>query len=115
MVTSKPAVVRGEVWLVALDPTVGVEIQKTRPCVIVSPPEMHDFLRTVVVAPMTTGSRPTGFRIPLTFQSTPGLVLLDQIRTIDKSRLVKRMGLIQNTTLSKILLTLQIMFSGVKS
>src|SRR5271154_4746923 len=59
---------RGEIWLAALDPTVGVEIQKTRPCVVVSPAEMHDFLRTVTVAPMTTGSRPAPYRIPLRFR-----------------------------------------------
>ncbi len=61
-------VTRGDVWLVALDPTVGSEIQKTRPCVIISPPEMHDHLRTVIVAPMTTGSRPAPFRIPISFE-----------------------------------------------
>ena len=59
---------RGEIWLAALDPTLGSEIQKTRPCVVVSPPEMNEHLRTLVVAPMTTGSRPAPFRIPITFQ-----------------------------------------------
>ncbi|MDP3617478.1 MAG: type II toxin-antitoxin system PemK/MazF family toxin, partial [Rhodoferax sp.] len=63
----------GEVWLVNLDPTVGSEIQKTRPCVVISPAEMHDYLRTVIVAPMTTGSRPAGFRIAVTFQGKSGL------------------------------------------
>jgi mRNA interferase MazF len=66
------SVARGEVWLAALDPTVGSEIQKTRPCVIVSPPEMHDFLRTVTVAPMTTGNRPAPYRIPLNFAARKG-------------------------------------------
>jgi mRNA-degrading endonuclease toxin of MazEF toxin-antitoxin module len=61
------SITRGEVWLAALDPTVGSEIQKTRPCIIISPPEMHDYLRTVMVAPMTTGSRPAPFRIPVSF------------------------------------------------
>ena len=65
---SRPAVVTGEVWLANLDPTVGSEIQKTRPCVVVSPPEMHDYLRTVIVAPMSTGSQAAAFRIGLTFQ-----------------------------------------------
>jgi mRNA interferase MazF len=78
--------------------------------VLVSPPEMHDFLRTVIVAPMTTGSRPAGFRIPLTFQGKSGLILLDQIRTLDKSRLVKRVGAVHPTTLEKILRTLQAVF-----
>jgi mRNA interferase MazF len=68
---------RGDVWLAALDPTVGSEIQKTRPCVIISPPEMHDHLRTVTVAPMTTGSRSAPFRVPVTFQGKNGLILLD--------------------------------------
>ena len=82
----------GDVWLANLDPTVGSEIQKTRPCVVISPAEMHDYLRTVIVAPMTTGSRSAGFRIPLTFQGKSGLILLDQIRTLDKARLVKKLA-----------------------
>ena len=100
----------GEVWLAALDPTVGSEIQKTRPCVVISPIEMNAHLRTVIVVPMTTGSRPAGFRVALTFQGKTGLMLLDQIRTLDKSRLVKRMGTIQKTTLFKALRTLQDVF-----
>ena len=100
----------GEVWLAALDPTVGSEIQKTRPCVVISPIEMNAHLRTVIVVPMTTGSRPAGFRVALTFQGKTGLMLLDQIRTLDKSRLVKRMGTIQKATLSKALRTLQDVF-----
>ena len=79
----------GEIWLAQLDPSVGSEIQKTRPCVVISPNEMDAYLRTVVVAPMTTGSRPGQFRIPLTFQSKPSLIVLDQIRTLDSARLVK--------------------------
>ncbi len=84
---SSARVKTGDIWLACLDPTVGSEIQKTRPCVVVSPAEMHDFLRTVIVAPMTTGSRPAGFRIPISFQGKAGLILLDQVRTLDKSRL----------------------------
>ena len=72
-------VVRGEVWLASLDPTVGSEIQKTRPCVVVSPAEMHDGLRTVIVAPMTTGSHPAPFRIPVSLNGKDGLILVDQI------------------------------------
>jgi mRNA interferase MazF len=101
---------KGDVWLAALDPTVGSEIQKTRPCVVVSPPEMHDFLKTAVVAPMTTGSRSAAFRIPLTFQNKQGLILLDQIRTLDKSRLVKRLGAVHSSTLDRTLRTLQTVF-----
>jgi mRNA interferase MazF len=81
-------VIRGEIWLVALDPALGSEIQKSRLCVVVSPSEMHDHLRTVIVAPMTTKSRAAPFRIPLTHAGQRGLVQLDQIRAVDKARLV---------------------------
>ena len=101
----------GEIWLAQLDPTVGSEIQKTRPCVVVSPVEMNAHLRTVIVAPMTTGSRPAGFRIPLTFQSKQGLIVLDQIRTLDRVRLVKRLGTLRAQTLALTLQTLQAMFA----
>ncbi len=101
----------GEVWLVQLDPTVGSEIQKTRPCVLISPPEMLNHLRTVIVAPMTTGSHPAAFRIPLTFKGKTGLIVLDQIRNIDKTRLVRREGAVQAATLKRTLLTLQTMFA----
>jgi mRNA interferase MazF len=84
VVTRPGAVACGEVWLAALDPILGSEIQKTRPCVIISPPELHDFLRTVTVAPMTTGSRPAPYRIPIRFKRKNGLILLDQIRTLDR-------------------------------
>jgi mRNA interferase MazF len=87
-----PAVRRGEIWLAALDPTIGAEIQKTRPCVVVSPAEMHDFLRIVTVAPMTTGSYPAPYRIPLRFRGKDGLILLDQMRSLDEQRLVRRLG-----------------------
>lgn len=104
-------VVRGEVWLVNLDPTVGSEIQKTRPCIIVSPSEMHDHLRTVLIAPMTTGNRPAPFRIAVTFEKKRGLILLDQMRSVDKSRLVKKLGSISAITLSETLLILQEVFA----
>jgi mRNA interferase MazF len=100
----------GEVWLAQLDPTVGSEIQKIRPCVLISPPEMLNHLRTVIVAPMTTGSHPAAFRVPLTFKGKTGLIVLDQIRTIDKTRLVRREGAVQAATLKRTLLTLQTMF-----
>lgn len=83
----------GEIWLAQLDPTVESEVQKTGPCVVVSPDEMNAHLRTVIVAPMTTGSRPAHFRIPLTFQGKQGLIVLDQLRTLDRARLVKRLWL----------------------
>lgn len=101
----------GDVWLAELDPTVGSEIQKTRPCVLISPPEMLNHLRTVIVAPMTTGSRPAAFRVPLTFKGKSGLILLDQIRTLDKSRLVRREGAVHGATLKRTLSTLQTMFA----
>ena len=107
---SRPKVATGEVWLADLDPTVGSEIQKMRPCVVVSPPEMHDYLRTVIVAPMSTGSQPAAFRIGLTFQGKSGLILLDQVRTLDKVRLAKRLGAIHPATLQKLLTTLQAVF-----
>ena len=104
-------VTRGEVWLVTLDPTLGSEIHKTRPTLIISPPEIHDYLRTVMVAPMTTGARPAPYRIAVTFQGKRGLILLDQIRTIDKIRLVRRLGSVSPSTLVSVLKTLQKVFA----
>lgn len=104
-------VARGEVWLVALDPTGGSEIQKTRPCAVVSPPELNDHLRTAIVAPLTTGSRPAPFRIAVDFRGQSGLILLDQLRTIDKRRLVKRMGTLDDPTLEATLATLRELFA----
>lgn len=106
-----PAFKTGEIWLAQLDPTLGSEIRKTRPCVVVSPNEMNAHLRTVVVALMTTGSRPAGFRVPLTFQGKEGLILLDQVRTLDGVRLVKRLGALRPKTLVATLQTLQDMFA----
>jgi mRNA interferase MazF len=102
---------RGEIWLVNLDPTVGSEIQKTRPCVVISPPEMHDHLRTALIAPMTTGSHPAPFRIPVRHGGKQGLILLDQMRAVDKSRLVKRSGAIAPITLSATLSALGEIFA----
>jgi mRNA interferase MazF len=101
---------RGEIWLVNLDPTVGSEIKKTRPCTVISPAEMHDYLRTVMVAPMTTGSHAAPFRIPVRHAGKQGLILLDQIRTIDKSRLVKRSGSLSAAVLKATLATLREVF-----
>ena len=110
MVTSAQ-LVTGEVWLAQLDPTMGSEIQKTRLCVLISPPEMHNHLHTVIVAPMTTGSRPAAFRVPITFKGKTGLILLDQIRTLDKVRLVRREGAVHGATLGRTLSVLQTMFA----
>ncbi|MDP3257783.1 MAG: type II toxin-antitoxin system PemK/MazF family toxin [Bosea sp. (in: a-proteobacteria)] len=98
---------RGEVWLATLDPTIGSEIRKTRPCLIVSPPEIHDHLRTVIVAPMTSASRPAGFRVPISFAGTNGLVLAEQVRALDKRRLVKRVGEVPPAVLSRVLAVLR--------
>ncbi len=102
---------RGEIWLVALDPTLGSEIQKTRPCVVISPPELHDHLRTVIVAPMTSKGRPAPYRVPVTFKRKQGLILLDQIRTVDKLRLVKKEGVVADKALMNTLYTLQEVFA----
>jgi mRNA interferase MazF len=102
---------RGEIWLVNLDPTVGSEIRKTRPCVVISPPEMHDYLRTAIIAPMTTGSHPAPFRISIRHGGKQGLILLDQIRTVDKSRLVKRAGAISPAALRSTLAALAEIFA----
>ena len=102
---------RGEIWLAALDPTLGSEIQKTRPCVVVSPAELNDHLRTVIVAPMATGSHPAPFRIPIVFRRKSGLILLDQLRTLDRQRLVKSLGVAKPQTLAAMLGALQAMFA----
>jgi mRNA interferase MazF len=104
-------VTRGDIWLVALDPTRGSEVRKTRPCVIVSPSELNDHLRTVTVAPMTSKGRRTPFRVPIMFKKKDGLILLDQIRTVDKARLVKKEGVAAQATLRTTLHTLQEFFA----
>ena len=102
---------RGDVWLVNLDPTVGSEIKKARPCVIVSPAELNEHLRTVIVAPMTSRGFAAPFRVPVTHAGTKGLILLDQVRTVDKVRLAKRMGAISTKTLTLTLTRLQEVFA----
>jgi len=102
---------RGEVHLVRLDPTLGGEIQKTRPCVIVSPDELNAHLRTVIVAPMTTGGHAYPWRIRCRFQNRSGYVVLDQLRTVDRERLVKRLGVLSAATVTDVLGTLQEMFA----
>jgi mRNA interferase MazF len=102
---------QGQVWLVTLDPTVGSEIQKTRPCLIVSPDELNGALRRVIIAPLTSGSHPAPFRVAARFRDKPGLVLLDQIRTVDKKRLLTRMGELDRVTLRQALEVLARLFS----
>ncbi len=87
-----------EVWLVSLDPTEGAEMQKTRPCLVVSPDESNRHLRTVIIAPMTTVMRPCPTRVALTFQGKQGQVALDQLRAIDRNRLVRKLGRVSPKT-----------------
>ena len=101
---------RGEIWLVNLDPTVGREIKKSRPCVVVSPAELNDHLCTVIVAPMTSKGFAAPFRVPVTHGGTKGLVVLDQLRTVDKLRLSKKLGTVSAKTLTAVLATLQEVF-----
>lgn len=102
---------RGEIWLVNLDTTVGNEIKKSRPCVVVSPPEFNDNLRTVIVAPMTSKGFAAPFRVPVTHAGTKGLIVLDQMRTVDKARLAKQLGAVSPKTLTTTLKTLQEVFA----
>jgi mRNA interferase MazF len=104
-------IARGHVHLVRLDPTLGSEIKKTRPCVIVSPDDLNQHLRTVIVAPMTTGGRSYPWRPRCRFQERAGFVALDQLRTVDVERLVKSLGQIDPETVVAVLRVLQDMFA----
>ena len=101
---------RFDVYLVNLDPTIGSEIRKTRPCVIISPDEMNRWIRTVIVAPMTTKGQSYPTRVFCEFQGKGGQVVLDQIRTVDKSRLVRKLGRLKKPTQEKVLAVLAEMF-----
>lgn len=103
--------VRFEVYLVRLGPTEGHEIRKTRPCVVVSPDEMNRHIGTVIVAPMTTAGRAYPTRVPVRFRRKQGHVVLDQIRTVDKGRLVQRLGRIDDEAAGKVLAILSEMFA----
>jgi mRNA interferase MazF len=102
---------RDEVWLVALDPTSGAEIRKTRPCLIISPNEMNLYLRTAIIAPMTTTERPYPTRVALTFQGKRGQVALDQLRAVDRQRLVRKLGTVSLRTATTVSTTLAEMFA----
>jgi mRNA interferase MazF len=110
-VTAVPLVSRGDVHLVRLDPTMGSEIRKTRPCVVVSPDELNQHLRTALIAPMTTGGQAYPWRIACRFQQRSGFVALDQLRTVDRERLVKRLGRLKPTTIEAVFDALQEMFA----
>ena len=98
-------------YLVSLDPTAGSEIRKTRPCLILSPDEINRYLRTMIVAPMTTGGRAYPWRVPCRFQKRIGFVAVDQIRAVDTERLKKRLGRLSPATVSGALQALQEMFA----
>ncbi len=102
---------RFEVYLVNLEPTIGSEIQKTRPCVIISPDEMNQYIRTVIIAPMTTATKNYPTRVNLTFAGKKGQIVLDQIRTIDKTRLINKIGEINSDVSQQVIDVLQEMFS----
>ena len=96
-----------EVFLVSLDPTVGYEIRKSRPCLVVSPDEMNEHLATVIIAPMTTKSHPYPTRVPVTFGGRSGWIILDQIRTVDRDRLAKKIGIVSPSVVGKVKAVLQ--------
>ncbi len=103
--------VRGDVYLIELDPTRGSEVRKTRPCLIVSPDELNQHLRTVIVAPMTTGGQAYPWRVRCRFRDRQGFIAMDQLRTVDSERLVRRLGRISPGTLTAVLSILQEMFT----
>ena len=113
MVARKGGVKRFDVYLVALDPTRGSELKKTRPCLVISPDEMNRHIRTVIVAPMTTRGRSYPTRVACKFQGKAGQVVLDQIRTVDKSRLVRRLGRLPEARAREVAGVLVEMFSLV--
>jgi mRNA interferase MazF len=102
---------RFEIYLINLDPTQGSEIKKTRPCLVISPNEMNHYISTVIVAPMTTKGRDYPTRVACEFQEKQGQIVLDHIRTIDKSRLIRKLGKIDKTSQSEVLAILGEMFT----
>jgi len=110
MVTDE-AVSRGDIYLVSLNPTRGSEIRKTRPCVVVSPDELNAHLRTFIVAPLTTGGHRYPFRVRCHFEDKDGHVVIDQLRAVDRDRLIKRLGVLADDTLVEVLSILQAMFA----
>lgn len=111
MVAKQAAVRRGDVFVVALDPTIGREIKKTRPCVVLSPDDLNRHLETVVVAPMTTGGHPYPYRVACRFQKREGYVVLDQLRAVDTHRLVRKLGRLSSQAIAGSLGVLQEMFT----
>lgn len=109
---AEPALRRGDVFLVELEPTRGREIRKTRPGLIVSPDDLNQHLRTVIIAPMTTGGHPYPFRVGCRFRKQDGFIVLDQIRTVDSQRLVRKLGRVSPTALAASLRVLHEMFAA---
>jgi mRNA interferase MazF len=109
-VVARVPVTRGEVHLIRLDPVLGSEIRKTRPCLVISPDELNRHLRTTIVAPMTSGGHAYPWRIACRFQNRAGFIALDQIRTVDAERLVKRLGRLSSSTTAEVLETLRELF-----
>ena len=105
------AINRFEVYWINLDPTVGSEIKKTRPCLVASPDEINHNIRTVIVAPLTTRGQSYPTRVPCRFKGKDGQVVLDQIRTVDRSRWIKKLGKIDGKTAAAVLDVLQEMFA----
>lgn len=105
------AIARFEVFLVDLDPAIGSEMPKTRPCLVISPDELNENLHTVIVAPMTSKVRPNPTRLTCRFKGKNGQIVLDQLRTVDRSRLVRPLGRLDSKTAAKVLQVLQELFS----
>jgi mRNA interferase MazF len=110
-VVTDAAVSRGDIFLVSLNPTRGQEIKKTRPCVIVSPDELNAHMGTFIIAPLTTGGHPYPFRVRCRFENKNGHVVPDQLRAVDRDRLVRRLGVLPDETLFEVLNVLQNMFA----
>jgi len=110
-VVAYAAVRRGDVFLISLDPTRGEEIRKTRPCVVISPDELNAYLNTFIVAPLTTGSHSYPYRISCRFQGRTGHIVIDQIRTVDRERIVRKLGKLSSSTMGTVLSILQEMFN----
>ena len=108
---ARAAPIRGDVHLVELGATVGGEIRKTRPCLVISPDELNEHLRTAIIAPMTSSGQAYPWRVPCRFQKKSGFVALDQLRTVDTDRLVRRLGRLGPDTLTAVLRSLQELFA----
>ncbi|MGX6960232.1 MAG: type II toxin-antitoxin system PemK/MazF family toxin [Rickettsia endosymbiont of Pentastiridius leporinus] len=102
---------RFDILLISLDPSKGAEIQKTRPCLVISPNEMNKYINTLIIAPMTSTIKNYPTRVAVTFDGKKGSIVLDQIRTIDKSRIVKRLGVLDNETINLVFKTLEKIFT----